>query len=32
MSLVRGNDRRKEFFNKIIEVVTLLGGDIENVF
>ena len=25
--LVRGNDSRKEFFNKIIEVVTLLGGD-----
>ena len=26
-ALVRGNDSRKEFFNKIIEVVTLLGGD-----
>jgi putative ABC transport system ATP-binding protein len=25
--LVKGNDSRKEFFNKIIEVVTLLGGD-----
>lgn len=25
--LIRGNDTRKEFFNKIIEVVTLLGGD-----
>ena len=25
--LIRGNDSRKEFFNKIIEVVTLLGGD-----
>ena len=30
--LIRGNDRRKEFFNKIIEVVTLLGGDIGDVF
>lgn len=29
--LVRGNDNRKEFFNRILEVVTLLGGD-ENVF
>jgi len=25
--LVKGNQSRKEFFNKIIEVVTLLGGD-----
>lgn len=25
--LIRGNESRKEFFNKIIEVVTLLGGD-----
>lgn len=25
--LIKGNDNRKEFFNKIIEVVTLLGGD-----
>ncbi|KLU76531.1 ABC transporter ATP-binding protein [Clostridium botulinum] len=30
--LVRGNDSRKEFFNKIIEVVTLLGGDSSDVF
>ena len=30
--LVRGNDSRKEFFNKIIEVVTLLGGDSKDVF
>lgn len=30
--LVRGNDTRKEFFNKIIEVVTLLGGDVLDVF
>ena len=30
--LVRGNDTRKEFFNKIIEVVTLLGGDSKDVF
>lgn len=29
--LVRGNDDRKEFFKRIIEVVTLLGGDSENV-
>lgn len=29
--LVRGNDTRKEFFNKIIEVVTLLGGEVGNV-
>ncbi|KEI04405.1 ABC transporter ATP-binding protein [Clostridium botulinum] len=30
--LVRGNDSRKEFFSKIIEVVTLLGGDSSDVF
>ena len=30
--LVRGKDSRREFFNRIIEVVTLLGGDVENVF
>lgn len=24
--LVRGNDSRREIFNRIIEVVTLLGG------
>lgn len=30
--LVRGTDSRKEFFNKIIEVVSLLGGDGNNVF
>ncbi|WP_017416481.1 ABC transporter ATP-binding protein [Clostridium tunisiense] len=30
--LLRGNDTRKEFFNKIIEVVTLLGGDASDVF
>lgn len=29
--LVRGKDSRKEFFKKIIEVVTLLGGDNNNV-
>jgi len=29
--LFRGNDTRKQFFNKIIEVVTLLGGDNNNV-
>ncbi|EKS7871089.1 ABC transporter ATP-binding protein, partial [Bacillus cereus] len=26
IELVRGNDSRKEFFTKIIEVITLLGG------
>ncbi|MFF2793739.1 ABC transporter ATP-binding protein [Lysinibacillus xylanilyticus] len=30
--LVRGNDSRKEFFNKIMEVISLLGGDDNNVF
>ena len=30
--LVRGNDSRKEFFNRIIEVISLLGGDDKNVF
>jgi len=30
--LIRGKDSRKEFFNKIIEVVTLLGGDQRDVF
>ncbi len=29
--LYRGEQSRKEFFNKIIEVVTLLGGDNSNV-
>ena len=29
--LVRGDDTRKEFFNRIIEVVTLRGGDTNNV-
>ena len=29
--LVKGNQSRKEFFNKIIVVVTLLGGDNNNV-
>ncbi|MGL5692613.1 MAG: ABC transporter ATP-binding protein, partial [Peptostreptococcaceae bacterium] len=29
--LIRGNDSRKEFFKRIIEVVTLLGGDTDNV-
>ncbi|MGO5053781.1 ABC transporter ATP-binding protein [Lachnospiraceae bacterium LCP25S3_G4] len=29
--LIRGEDSRKEFFNRIIEVVTLLGGDNDNV-
>lgn len=30
--LVRGNDSRKDFFNRIIEVITLIGGDDNNVF
>jgi len=30
--LVKGNDSRKEFFNRIIEVMTLLGGDVKDVF
>ena len=30
--LIRGNDSRKEFFNNIIEVITLLGGDQRDVF
>ncbi|MTI65001.1 MAG: ABC transporter ATP-binding protein [Firmicutes bacterium] len=29
--LIRGNDTRKEFFNRIIDVVTLLGGDNNDV-
>lgn len=29
--IIRGNASRKEFFNQIIEVVTLLGGDVSNV-
>ena len=29
--LERRNDSRKTFFNKIIEVITLLGGDANNV-
>jgi len=29
--LIRGEDTRKEFFSKIIDVVTLLGGDAANV-
>lgn len=30
--LIRGNDSRRVFFNRIMEVVTLLGGDMEDVF
>ncbi|HFL2530433.1 ABC transporter ATP-binding protein [Clostridioides difficile] len=30
--LVRGADSRKEFFNRIIEVTTLIGGDDNDVF
>ena len=29
--LVKGNDTRKQFFEKIIEVQTLLGGDLNDV-
>lgn len=29
--LHRGEDSRKEFFNRIIEVVTLLGGELNDV-
>ena len=29
--LKRGEDSRKEFFDKIIDVVTLLGGDLNDV-
>lgn len=28
----KGNDSRKEFFDKIIDVVTLLGGDLNDAF
>ena len=30
--ILKGNSSRKDFFNKIIEVVTLLGGDMSDVF
>ncbi|SHH34555.1 ABC transporter ATP-binding protein [Virgibacillus chiguensis] len=30
--LIKGNDSRKAFFNRIIEVITLLGGDANDVF
>lgn len=30
--IIRGNSSRKEFFDKILSVMTLLGGDVENVF
>lgn len=30
--IIKGDETRKEFFNRIIEVVTLLGGDVVNVF
>ena len=29
--LVKGNDSRKQFFEKIIEVQTLLGGELNDV-
>ena len=28
--LIKGNDSRKEFFDKIIDVVTLLGGNLND--
>ena len=28
----KGKDSRKEFFDKIIDVVTLLGGDLNDAF
>lgn len=30
--IIKGKDSRKQFFNKIIEVITLLGGDSKDVF
>lgn len=30
--LIRRNDSRKEFFDRIIEVITILGGDSNSVF
>ena len=30
--IIKGSDNRKNFFNKIIDVVTLLGGDARDVF
>lgn len=30
--IIKGRSSRKDFFNKIIEVVTLLGGDMSDVF
>ena len=30
--LIRGNDSRREFFDRIIEVITILGGDSNSVF
>ncbi len=30
--LIKGNDTRKQFFDKIIEVQTLLGGDLNACF
>jgi len=29
--ITKGNDTRKQFFEKIIEVQTLLGGDLNDV-
>ena len=30
--LIRGNDTRKEFFDKIIKVISILCGDNQHVF
>ena len=29
--IIKGNDTRKQFFEKIIEIQTLLGGDLNDV-
>lgn len=29
--IIKGTDSRKEFFNRIIDVITLLGGEVNNV-
>lgn len=30
--IVRGDDTRKEYFKKIIEVITLLGGEVDDIY
>jgi len=29
--LIKGNDSRNKFFDRIIDVITLLGGDVRDV-